>query len=103
SDTAPSAVHTLSLPDALPIFARSGSVSSMRHTKTPSSWRAKNQLKSAVRMLPRCRSPDGAPAYLTRTTNRVAQDPDVLDLDLDRSEEHTSELQSLAYLVCRLL
>src|SRR5687767_15993302 len=24
-------------------------------------------------------------------------------LDLDRSEEHTSELQSLAYLVCRLL
>src|SRR2546425_7761065 len=23
--------------------------------------------------------------------------------DLDRSEEHTSELQSLAYLVCRLL
>src|SRR2546425_8604445 len=25
------------------------------------------------------------------------------DLELDRSEEHTSELQSLAYLVCRLL
>src|SRR2546425_4375315 len=25
------------------------------------------------------------------------------DLDLQRSEEHTSELQSLAYLVCRLL
>src|SRR2546425_5780521 len=25
------------------------------------------------------------------------------DLALDRSEEHTSELQSLAYLVCRLL
>src|SRR4029078_6704590 len=27
----------------------------------------------------------------------------LLALDLDRSEEHTSELQSLAYLVCRLL
>src|SRR2546425_9581279 len=26
-----------------------------------------------------------------------------LDRDLPRSEEHTSELQSLAYLVCRLL
>src|SRR5687767_15442637 len=25
------------------------------------------------------------------------------ELDVDRSEEHTSELQSLAYLVCRLL
>src|SRR2546425_3012965 len=25
------------------------------------------------------------------------------DVHLDRSEEHTSELQSLAYLVCRLL
>src|SRR2546425_8977739 len=28
---------------------------------------------------------------------------DVLDVRLERSEEHTSELQSLAYLVCRLL
>src|SRR2546425_4520863 len=27
----------------------------------------------------------------------------VLNLDRNRSEEHTSELQSLAYLVCRLL
>src|SRR2546425_5465365 len=27
----------------------------------------------------------------------------VIDLALQRSEEHTSELQSLAYLVCRLL
>src|SRR5687767_15187050 len=27
----------------------------------------------------------------------------IIDLDRGRSEEHTSELQSLAYLVCRLL
>src|SRR2546425_7852152 len=27
----------------------------------------------------------------------------VLELGINRSEEHTSELQSLAYLVCRLL
>src|SRR2546425_12882958 len=29
--------------------------------------------------------------------------PDLVDADAERSEEHTSELQSLAYLVCRLL
>src|SRR2546425_8480821 len=35
---------------------------------------------------------------------RVAPDvPDALLADFARSEEHTSELQSLAYLVCRLL
>src|SRR2546425_5316395 len=28
---------------------------------------------------------------------------DIEDLPVERSEEHTSELQSLAYLVCRLL
>src|SRR3989441_9707612 len=31
------------------------------------------------------------------------QDKELLDEDRYRSEEHTSELQSLAYLVCRLL
>src|SRR5687767_15475023 len=33
----------------------------------------------------------------------LADEMRVDDLDRDRSEEHTSELQSLAYLVCRLL
>src|SRR5687767_15768673 len=33
---------------------------------------------------------------------RVEREPEALVL-ADRSEEHTSELQSLAYLVCRLL
>src|SRR2546425_8604072 len=33
----------------------------------------------------------------------VRVDPALQLLDLLRSEEHTSELQSLAYLVCRLL
>src|SRR2546425_1742720 len=37
------------------------------------------------------RYPD--PVYLAQVLDRVS----------DRSEEHTSELQSLAYLVCRLL
>src|SRR2546423_11777450 len=34
---------------------------------------------------------------------RVDHDEDVVEHVLQRSEEHTSELQSLAYLVCRLL
>src|SRR5687767_15732758 len=33
----------------------------------------------------------------------VSHDRYFLDRTCDRSEEHTSELQSLAYLVCRLL
>src|SRR5437899_9486454 len=45
-------------------------------------------------------------AHLTRTLriarNRIWREPDGLWLD-DRSEEHTSELQSLRHLVCRLL
>src|SRR2546425_8940637 len=47
-----------------------------------------------------------ADAALCGTARRVVQHP-VPGVDLDvavvRSEEHTSELQSLAYLVCRLL
>src|SRR3989441_8278264 len=37
--------------------------------------------------------------------SHLRSDPDVkgIEADTDRSEEHTSELQSLAYLVCRLL
>src|SRR2546425_2443395 len=34
---------------------------------------------------------------------RAARGRAIVTLDADRSEEHTSELQSLAYLVCRLL
>src|SRR5687767_15725307 len=33
----------------------------------------------------------------------IVKSLEVADRNLDRSEEHTSELQSLAYLVCRLL
>src|SRR2546423_15122372 len=40
------------------------------------------------------------PAGLVRRTPRSARLPSPLS---ERSEEHTSELQSLAYLVCRLL
>src|SRR3979490_3478517 len=42
------------------------------------------------RVTPRVRVPEDHPAKL-------------VTIDAERSEEHTSELQSLAYLVCRLL
>src|SRR5687767_15564124 len=49
-------------------------------------------------------------APLEHAGSGEAEEPDVLAAlrdrvleDLGRSEEHTSELQSLAYLVCRLL
>src|SRR2546425_5861566 len=49
-------------------------------------------------------SPDPCPAPgLCRGRQRQTRTATLWRLDADRSEEHTSELQSLAYLVCRLL
>src|SRR2546425_8539292 len=64
NDTATTEIYTLSLHDALPIFA----------SGVPAE------------------QPAGHPG-LSRARREIA----------GRSEEHTSELQSLAYLVCRLL
>src|SRR2546425_5684032 len=44
----------------------------------------------------------GDPA-LNRLKNRTEIPATFESIDFERSEEHTSELQSLAYLVCRLL
>src|SRR2546425_5518698 len=75
NDTATTEIYTLSLHDALPISA-SGAVG--RHMRA-------RDLGIAIG--------DGVPAENNAIT----------DVDGVRSEEHTSELQSLAYLVCRLL
>src|SRR5205823_12613469 len=81
--TPPSEISTLSLHDALPIspsFSSTTSAGSWERwavdasRETPSS----RQSGSSRRVNPRC-------------------------VSTSRSEEHTSELQSLAYLVCRLL
>src|SRR2546425_13340088 len=80
NDTATTEIYTLSLHDALPI--------------SPPSPRA---------------SPEPAASCPTRSSGRSASPtaPGPADRPLERvgqrSEEHTSELQSLAYLVCRLL
>src|SRR5205814_9208393 len=76
----PTEIYTLSLHDALPIFEGDGG--SRRDRGTPS-----------------VRDPQekGHPALPGIVVPRVGRD------DLSRSEEHTSELQSLRHLVCRLL
>src|SRR2546425_5130866 len=50
----------------------------------------------------RVRRPRGEPYGDSRLRRNAILRPNVTDRG-DRSEEHTSELQSLAYLVCRLL
>src|SRR3712207_8561961 len=84
NDTATTEIYTLSLHDALPISPTSKanaprSSTSTRHTATPSY--AASHLKPPAS----ARSLRSAPPRRSR------------------SEEHTSELQSRQYLVCRLL
>src|SRR2546425_8204785 len=75
NDTATTEIYTLSLHDALPIY---------------SVERAAHQLSS-----------EAAEAVMTF----VADEGDSAQAEglVERSEEHTSELQSLAYIGCRLL
>src|SRR5687767_12879151 len=74
-------IYTLSLHDALPICCPA----------PPWAWRSCSRSRSE------CSSDISTAARWSRSTSRTwaARCP--------RSEEHTSELQSLAYLVCRLL
>src|SRR2546423_9103817 len=82
NDTATTEIYTLSLHDALPI-----------------SWRSRGR-RPARRGTGACSSPSrpgtGASATVPSPGCREWGEH-------ARSEEHTSELQSLAYLVCRLL
>src|SRR2546425_8861688 len=75
NDTATTEIYTLSLHDALPIFVL-----------TPSSRLWMHDAERA-----------------DRAASRVDQRHAGVRRHQARSEEHTSELQSLAYLVCRLL
>src|SRR3712207_9393276 len=80
NDTATTEIYTLSLHDALPIWdcgPRSCSVS--RHSKE-----------------------SRAGCSVGKRSRRVRR-PTAISVRASRSEEHTSELQSRQYLVCRLL
>src|SRR3712207_8304532 len=79
NDTATTEIYTLSLHDALPISA----------TGSPSSSRRRSFRRPSRSSRSRTRRP-GSWTGSSRSRTR-------------RSEEHTSELQSRQYLVCRLL
>src|SRR2546425_9446327 len=86
NDTATTEIYTLSLHDALPISLR----------------RREDYLRLTIDTIPVlawCTRPDGSNEFL----NQRWLDYTGLTIEEARSEEHTSELQSLAYLVCRLL
>src|SRR3712207_8225862 len=79
NDTATTEIYTLSLHDALPISLGYG-----------------GRLQDLRRVLPRSRPPGPGAGSGTRGGRRRPRLS-------SRSEEHTSELQSRQYLVCRLL
>src|SRR3712207_8213127 len=80
NDTATTEIYTLSLHDALPISRRAAGARGLRH-----------------------RPPGARQGADRRGTRRRARAHPALHGHPLRSEEHTSELQSRQYLVCRLL
>src|SRR3712207_6885826 len=86
NDTATTEIYTLSLHDALPILSEAGTVCELACMPA---WYKPNR---AIPRRPRHRRREGKRACFARQPMR-----------LRRSEEHTSELQSRQYLVCRLL
>src|SRR5699024_12614033 len=88
----PTAVYTLSLHDALPIFRLSGLGGQFAQACVVLTG---EELHPAEHCLPN-QPPEGVPVRCHRGVLAT-------ESGLDRSEEHTSELQSRFDLVCRLL
>src|SRR5205823_7836393 len=88
-------IYTLSLHDALPIYPKK-----TRSLPTILSQEEVAQLLRAARTP--CERILLMALYATGARRSELTHLKVSDID-SRSEEHTSELQSLAYLVCRLL
>src|SRR5258707_5777026 len=83
NDTATTEIYTLSLHDALPIYRRAAAA---RRGERRAGGRARDK-----------------PEHDRRGDGRVPRRPATRARSGLRSEEHTSELQSRQYLVCRLL
>src|SRR5205823_14139414 len=94
---APPALYTLSLHDALPIW--SCPVQSPR--PAPLACACRCSIRSSYRSCRRGRKSRSGPFPSPAWPDARRDSP--CAHDWRRSEEHTSELQSLAYLVCRLL
>src|SRR2546425_13154601 len=91
NDTATTEIYTLSLHDALPILARRAAYA-CDVTYCTNKEVVFDYLKDRILL---GRQPGRIQLQLERLCGERAR--------VRRSEEHTSELQSLAYLVCRLL
>src|SRR3712207_7315592 len=89
NDTATTEIYTLSLHDALPILRACAHHHDARLAAQP----ARHRLERGAQVIEEARQATNA--VLAEQTAERAPD--------DRSEEHTSELQSRQYLVCRLL
>src|SRR2546425_5278239 len=89
NDTATTEIYTLSLHDALPISIQ---------RKRPSTPRISAPSSARKLCWGKCPSTTWRIASWEATSASVTR-----SFGAFRSEEHTSELQSLAYLVCRLL
>src|SRR5205823_11841832 len=87
--TATTEIYTLSLHDALPIF-QLRIRQPCRRVAAAGRLREARRVDDVLRVRTGARAQSGVGSVAARTGTR-------------RSEEHTSELQSLAYLVCRLL
>src|SRR3712207_9045394 len=88
NDTATTEIYTLSLHDALPICAR------RPWAERPGRRRSLRGIQGVLR--------ESGPAPTSRRAGRLVP-PSRTRTSFRRSEEHTSELQSRQYLVCRLL
>src|SRR3989441_6316870 len=99
NDTATPEIYPLPLHDALPIFETSGSRGERARNSPygpggePVPAGSAGPRHGAARRVHRRAEPRGRQARSDESARRSRA----------RSEEHTSELQSLAYLVCRLL
>src|SRR5205823_15094816 len=95
--SAPTYTYTLSLHDALPIFSV-GYVGSEGHHLLATHDLNFGNAQTCLDLNNLFNS--GNPAYANEDCGAFFAD---VPYGFTRSEEHTSELQSLAYLVCRLL
>src|SRR3712207_9030200 len=84
NDTATTEIYTLSLHDALPILPSSDAKATVADTSAPT-------------------APSGLLTTVSGGDVTLTWDPSSDNVGVARSEEHTSELQSRQYLVCRLL
>src|SRR5205823_14886300 len=87
-------VHTLSLHDALPILSHAGGNPILRMAQKSRGWMQRVLSRDLENSPDVTGSISGMALGLRHQTQSHSA---------DRSEEHTSELQSLAYIVCRLL